>query len=60
MGLFDFWKSDSLETRADSSYTDTLVQLILSRAQAKSAVSVRATAALEACAGVVGRGFRRN
>ena len=41
MGLLDFWKrADSLETRQDSSYTDTLVQLILSRAQAKSAVSV--------------------
>ena len=58
MGLFDWFKqTETLETRQDSSYTDTLVQLILSRAQAKSAVSVRATAALEACAGVVGRGF---
>ena len=43
--------------RAESSYTDTLVGLLVGRAQGKSLSIPTATAALEACAGTVGRGF---
>ena len=42
------------EERAESSYTDTLVGLLVSTAQG---ASVKATAALEAAAGLVGRAF---
>ena len=48
---------NNLETRAESSYTDTLVAALVSRAQGKSLSIPTATAALEACAGTVGRGF---
>ena len=48
---------NNLETRADSSYTDTLIASLVSRAQGKSLAVPSATAALEACAGTVGRGF---
>ena len=44
-----------LETRA--SYTDTLIAALVSRAQGKTLAIPSATAALEACAGTVGRGF---
>ena len=48
-----------LETRADSSYTDTLVAALQRRAQGRVAnpSSPYATAALESCAGLVGRAF---
>ena len=44
------------ETR-DDSYTDTLVRLLVSRAQGRTLAVPAAIGALEACAGVVGRGF---
>ena len=47
---------NKLETRSES-YTDTLVGLLVARAQGKALAVPTATAALEACAGVVGRGF---
>ena len=54
MKLWPF--GNKLETR-DDSFTDTLVGLLVSRAQGKSLSIPTATAALEACAGTVGRGF---
>ena len=52
-----FWPfGNKLETR-DDSYTDTLIAALVSRAQGKSLAVPSATAALEACAGTVGRGF---
>ena len=45
------------ETRADSSYTDALVQAITANAGGKQTAYPTATAALEACAGLVGRAF---
>ena len=53
-----FWPfgNGKLETR-DDSYTDTLIAALVSRAQSKSLSIPTATAALEACAGTVGRGF---
>ena len=45
-----------LETR-DDSYTDTLIAALVSRASGKTLAIPSATAALEACAGTVGRGF---
>ena len=54
----NFWPfGHKLETRAESSYTDTLIAALVSRAQGKSLSIPTATAALEACAGTVGRGF---
>ena len=50
------WPFGKLETR-DSSYTDTLVSLLVSRAQGRTLAVPAAIGALEACAGVVGRGF---
>ena len=53
-----FWPFvNKLETRAESSYTEALISALLSRAQGKSLAVPSATGALEACAGVVGRGF---
>ena len=52
-----FWPfGNKLETR-DDSYTDVLIASLVSRAQGKSLAVPSATAALEACAGTVGRGF---
>ena len=48
---------NNLEMRAESSYTDTLIASLVSRAQGRSLAVPSATAALEACAGTVGRGF---
>ena len=48
---------NNLEMRAESSYTDTLVGLLVGRAQGKSLSTPTATAALEACSGLTGRGF---
>ena len=53
MGWFS---KPEVEVRADSSYTDTLVNLIVSQAGG-SIVKATATAALEAAAGVVARAF---
>ena len=55
MKLWPF--GNKLETRAESSYTDTLIAALVSRAQGKSLAIPSATAALEACTGTVGRGF---
>ena len=53
-----FWPfGNNLETRAESSYTDTLIASLLSRAQGKSLAVPSATSALEACSGLTGRGF---
>ena len=53
-----FWPfGNKLETRADTSYTDTLIAALLSKVQGRSLATPGATAALEACAGTVGRGF---
>ena len=54
MKLWPF--SNKLETR-DDSYSDTLVAALVARAQGKTLAVPSATAALEACAGTVGRGF---
>lgn len=45
------------ETRADSSYTDALVNAIVSRVSGGTLATSTGTAALEACAGFVGRCF---
>ena len=56
MGKFaDRLMGRQIEERADS-YTDTLVSLLVSGAEGKIAKAT-ATAALEACAGLVGRAF---
>ena len=54
MKLWPF--GNKLETR-DDSYTDVLIAALVSRAQGKSLAVPSATAALEACAGLTGRGF---
>ena len=54
MRLWPF--GNKLETRADS-YTDAIISSILANAQGKSLSTPSATSALEACAGVTGRGF---
>lgn len=46
-----------LEHRADSSYTDALITSILASARGQQTAFPTATAALEACAGLVGRAF---
>ena len=51
-----FWPFQR-ETRADSSYTDALVAAITANAGGASTAYPTATAALEACAGLVGRAF---
>ena len=51
------WFKRGLEKRADSSYTDALVAAITSNAGGRSVAVPHATAALEACAGFVGRAF---
>ena len=49
---------ERLEARADSSYTDTLVASLTSNAHRRQgSANLYATAALEACAGLVGRAF---
>ena len=45
------------ETRADSSYTDALIASITASAAGQSTAFPTATAALESCAGFVGRAF---
>ena len=45
------------EKRADSSYTDALVAVLTSGAAGTSTALPTATAALESCAGLVGRSF---
>ena len=50
------WPFGKLETR-DDSYTSTLISLLASRAQGRTLAVPSALGALEACAGVVGRGF---
>lgn len=53
MRLFGY----DLITRADSSYTDALVATITANAGGQTTAFPNATAALEACAGIVGRAF---
>ena len=55
MKLWPF--GNNLETRQDTSYSDTLIAALVSRAQGKTLSIPTATAALEACAGLTGRGF---
>ena len=55
MKLWPF--GNRLETRQDSSYTDTLVAALVARVKGETLALPTATAALESCAGVVGRGF---
>ena len=50
---------EDLEHRADSSYTDALVAALTSHATGQSDKRPYATAALEACAGLVGRAFTK-
>ena len=54
MKLWPF--GNKLETR-DDSYSDVLIAALVSRAQGKSLAIPSATSALEACAGLTGRGF---
>ena len=51
------WPWQAAETRADSSYTDALVAAITANAGGQNTAFPTATAALEACAGFVGRAF---
>ena len=53
-----FWPfgNGKLETR-DDSYSDVLIAALVARAQGKSLAIPSATSALEACAGLTGRGF---
>ena len=51
------WPWQRRETRADSSYTDALIQVLLAQATGETTAFPGATAALEACAGMVGRAF---
>ena len=50
------WQRE-IETRADSSYTDALVAAITANAGGRSIAFPTATAALETCAGFIGRAF---
>ena len=54
MKLWPF--GNKLETR-DDSYSDVLIAALVSRAQGKSLAIPSATSALDACAGLTGRGF---
>ena len=51
-----FWQP-KLETRQESSYTDTLVELLLSRASGQGTAFPAAIGALEAASGLIGRAF---
>ena len=51
------WPWQRRETRADSSYTDALIASITANAGGQSTAYPTATAALESCAGFVGRSF---
>ena len=55
MKLFDYFRRN--EQRADSSYSSALVALLTGSANGQVIISASATAALEACAGLVGRAF---
>ena len=50
-------RADAPEKRADSSYTDVLVASLVGQATAGKSADIYGTAALEACAGLVGRAF---
>ena len=50
-----FWPFGKLETRAETSYTDTLIAALVNRAQGKTLAIPSATASLEMCAGLLGR-----
>lgn len=56
MNLWPWGRSAALERR-DASYTDTLVAAITANAGGESTAFPTATAALEACAGLIGRAF---
>ena len=51
------WPWNKLETRADTSYTDVLIQALVGRVSNNEDALPTATGALEACAGMVGRSF---
>ena len=46
-----------LETRAESSYGDAVIAALVGRAEGRSLAGAGATAALETCAGTIGRAF---
>ena len=48
---------NKMETRAETSYTDALIGALVNRAQGKTLAIPSATASLEMCASLVGRGF---
>ena len=50
------WQSN-VEVREESSYTDALIAALVGRSEGKTLAIPSATAALEACAGAVGRAF---
>ena len=53
-----FWEREtSLETRQESSYTDTLTQLLVNQARGTTAANVNESGALEVASGIVGRCF---
>ena len=51
------WPFQRRETRADSSFTDALITAITANASGQTTAFPTATAALEACAGLIGRAF---
>ena len=51
------WKSNVMEHRADSSYTDALIAAITANAGGQTTAFASAVGALEAAAGLVGRAF---
>ena len=58
MKIWPFSRNDAQDLeRRDSSYTDTLIATITANASGNSTALPTATAALEACAGLVGRAF---
>ena len=54
----NFWPfSNNLEHRQQNGYSDVLIAALINRAQGHSLALPSATSALEACAGLTGRGF---
>ena len=52
-----FWPFGKLEHRAASSYGDAIIEALVGRAEGRSLAGAGATAALETCAGTIGRAF---
>ena len=51
------WPFGKLEHRAASSYGDAIIEALVGRAEGRSLAGAGATAALETCAGLIGRAF---